>query len=403
MRILISSYSFGAGRGSEAGVGWNIASGLAARGHDVCVVTTSEFHHLNAAALEKADLPLRLVEFDAGITCFNSSRSYRRWQRAVGPELRRLVAEQSYDLIHHVTFNQYRALRDVFEVDIPYVIGPIGGAETVHPRFWQELPLSMAMKEAVRYIPWDVLPLKYRIAATSANGIVLASTPQTAERLKRHGGLHNVKLTPVISLHDEEILQSGPQGAQEQYFVFDGGARPEKGLKLMLRALSALWRAGVKCPLKVAAVDAAAKARVLRYAQRVGLPIEALDLLPFMPRVELLRILRGACGFVSVGFRDAGCMALLEAIAQGVPALCLDLAGQHWLPSEYVIKVPVDAPDIEHRITEALHELVCQQSKPAEWHIARADWLRNHMSWRVRLDYLEQVYGELMSATEKPL
>ena len=399
MRILISSYSFGAGRGSEAGVGWNIATGLAARGHDICVVTTSEFHHLNAAALEKSDLPLRLVEFDAGITCFNSARSYRCWQRSVGPVLRRLVAEDKYDLIHHVTFNQYRALRDVFEVDIPYVIGPIGGAETVHPRFWPELPLSMAMKEAVRYIPWDVLPLKYRIAATPDSGVVLASTPQTEERLKCHGGLHNVRLTPVISLHDDEIMQSAPQGTQERYFVFDGGTRPEKGLKLMLRALSALWASGIKCPLKVAAVDAAAKHWVRRHAQRVGLPLGALELLPFMPRVELLNILRGACGFVSVGFRDAGCMALLEAIAQGVPSLCLDLAGQHWLPSEYVIKVPVDAPDIEQRITEGLCELVHQLPRSPEWHIARAEWLKNHMSWRVRLDYLEQIYGELLEAS----
>lgn len=394
----MSSYSFGAGRGSEAGVGWNVAAGMAARGHEVCVVTTSEFHHLNTPALEKANLPLRIVEFDAGLTHFNSSQSYKQWQKAVGPELRRLAAENHYDLIHHVTFNQYRNLRDVFEVNLPYVIGPIGGAETVHPRFWKELPLSMALKEAVRYLPWDVLPLKKRISTSPAKGVVMASTPQTAARLTETAGIQNVRLTPIISLHDAEIAHQGPQQASEPYFVFDGGARPEKGLKLMLRALAQLWSGGIKCPVKVAAVDESARPRIQQYAAGLGLPTEAVELVPFMPRVELLELLKGACGFVSVGFRDAGCMALLEAVALGVPSLCLDLSGQHWLPGEYAIKVPVLGAHIEQRIAGAMAELVQKPAKAPEWHAVRAKWIVENMSWNARLDYLEQVYRELTNS-----
>lgn len=396
MRILISSYSFGAGRGSEAGVGWNVAAGLAARGHEVCVVTTSEFRHLNVPALEKARLPIQLVEFDAGLKQFNSSRAYGVWQRAVGAELRRLTQEQKFDLIHHVTFNQYRALHDVFEVDLPYVVGPLGGAETVHPRFWKEVPLKMALKEAVRYMPWDVLPLKKRVAAAAAPGVVLASTPQTAGRLKNYAGIDGVKLTPVISLHDEEIATAAPQRGQERYFVFDGGVRPEKGLKLFLRALARLWNAGMRVPVKVAAVAEDARSGVLRYVKGLGLPESAVEMMPFMPRVELLEVLRGASGFVSVGFRDAGCMALLEAVGLGIPSVCLDVSGQHWLPAEYAIKVPVTVDNMEQAIAEAMEKLLHQPERTPDWHRERAEWLREHMTWRVRLDYFEQVYSELV-------
>lgn len=393
----MSSYSFGAGRGSEAGVGWNVAAGMAARGHEVCVVTTSEFRHLNLPALEKANLPLQLVEFDAGLTYFNSSRSYKHWQKSVGGELRRLAAENHFDLIHHVTFNQYRTLHDVFEVDLPYVIGPIGGAETVHPRFWKELPLRMALKEAVRYLPWDVLPLKKRMAAAAARGVVMVSTPQTAARLKTTARINNARLTPIVSLHESEIVSEAPQPAREPYFVFDGGARPEKGLKLMLRALALLWRDGIMVPVKVAAVDEQARPRICEYIAGLGLPPEAVEMIPFMPRAGLLELLKGARGFVSVGFRDAGCMALLEAVALGVPSLCLDLSGQHWLPAEYAIKVPVQGSKIENRIAAAMAKLVNSPARSPEWHARRASWVRENMSWQARLDYIEQVYRELVN------
>ncbi|MGN1309901.1 MAG: glycosyltransferase, partial [Akkermansia sp.] len=64
MNILLSAYSFGAWRGSEAGVGWNVAKGLAERGHKVTVLTTPEFHELNVSALEKVRLPIALIEVD---------------------------------------------------------------------------------------------------------------------------------------------------------------------------------------------------------------------------------------------------------------------------------------------------------------------------------------------------
>lgn len=391
----MSSYSFGAGRGSEAGVGWNVATGMAARGHEVTVVTTSEFRNLNKPALDRLNLPLQLIEIDAGLSQFNSSQSYRHWQKAIGSELRRLAGKHSYDVVHHITFNQYRSLRDVFEVNLPYVIGPIGGAETVNACFWKELPLKMALKEMVRYVPWDVLPLKKRMRASSEKGRVIASTPQTAERLTRHAGIRDVRLSPIIAVHEHEIVRYPAHLPGDKYFVFDGGTRPEKGMKLMLRALSSLWAEGVRCPVKVAAVAEESKSDVIRYAGSVGLPGEAVELLPFMPRATMLNIVSRSCGFISVGFRDAGCMALLEAVAQGVPALCLDLSGQHWLPAEYAIKVPVGGRNLVHRVAEAMRILACQPSKSLEWHACRADWVRKNMSWEARLDYIENIYQEI--------
>lgn len=396
MKLLLISYSFGAGRGSEAGVGWNVARGMCERGHDVTVVTTSEFHHLNAPAVAQMERPPRLIEWDCGITHFASSRSYRIWQRRIEAPLRELCRRERFDLAHHVTFNQYRHIHDVFATGLPYLIGPVGGAETIPLRLWRDLPWATRFKELLRRIPWDVRLLTRRVRHSKARGLILASTPQTLDRLKHTGGLDNVELVPIISIASNEIRDDAPTPADEPYLIFDGGLRPEKGLRMLLRSLAALHREGESIPLRIAAVRPEDQGTLLALARSCGLPEQWLQPMPFMKRSELLPIIRSARGFVSVGFRDAGCMALLEAVALGVSTLCLDLPGQSWLPDDYACKVPVTART-EEDLRAALKKIIHAAPRPAEWHRERARWLCEHMSWDVRLSQLENHYKHLLS------
>lgn len=396
MKLLLISYSFGAGRGSEAGVGWNVARGMCERGHDVTVVTTSEFHHLNAPAVAQMERPPRLIEWDCGITHFASSRSYRIWQRRIEAPLRELCRRERFDLAHHVTFNQYRHIHDVFATGLPYLIGPVGGAETIPLRLWRDLPWSTRFKELLRRIPWDVRLLTRRVRHSKSRGLILASTPQTLERLTHTGGLSNVELMPIISIASNEIRDDAPTPADEPYLIFDGGLRPEKGLRMLLRSLAALHREGESIPLRIAAVRPEDQGTLLALARSCGLPEQWLQPMPFMKRSELLPIIRSARGFVSVGFRDAGCMALLEAVALGVSTLCLDLPGQSWLPDDYACKVPVTART-EEDLRAALKKIIHAAPRPAEWHRERARWLCEHMSWDVRLSQLENHYKHLLS------
>jgi len=389
VKLLLSSYSFGAGRGSEPGVGWNVATGMAMRGHEVTVLTTSEFHHLNFA--DGVERPFRVLERDFGIRVFNSARSYNYWQKRICEVIRKLCHDEQFDLIHHVTFNQYRGIRDVFAVNIPYVIGPIGGAEVVAGRFLFDMPLKFRLKEILRYVPYDICSLGARVRHTSAKGIVLASTPQTYERLKKYARIDSVELVPIIAVNKSEILSTPPRPANEPYILFDGGTRHDKGLKLMIRALALLWKRGIHIKLKIAAVAENCRASVCSYAQSKGVPNEALELMPFMRRDELMQIKAGASLFVVTSYRDSGCMTLLEAVALGVRSLCLDTPGQFWLPSQYAIKLPITS-DMEQRFALAIHSALTEPENSKEYHTARAEWLNRNMSWDARMSMLEEYY-----------
>ena len=44
----------------------------------------------------------------------------------------------------------------------------------------------------------------------------------------------------------------------------------------------------------------------------------------------------------------------------------------------------------------AMEKLLHQPERTPDWHRERAEWLREHMTWRVRMNYFEQVYSELV-------
>lgn len=400
MNILLSSYSFGAHHGSEAGVGWNVACGLARRGHGVTVVTTHEFGESNHRAIAEEGLNIRLIEEDCGVSYYPGSASYRQWQRKIGAVIKRATSKEKYDVVHHVTFNQYRNIQDVFAADLPYVIGPVGGAELIPPPLMRygDLPLKMRIKEALRYVPWDAMPLVSRCKRSRSRGQVLVSNSATAERLKALPVAPII--CPAIAIHEHEIVES-PAGANANspYILFDGGlARPQKGTWLALRAFRRLWAGGARMALRMVGVPPADAATIRQYAQSISLPGEALQLEPQVSRDCMLAYMQQATAMLSCVYRDSGSMALLEALAQGCNIVCLDIPSQQWLPETFCRKVPVQASSaaMEQAIATALQEAADTTRLP-QWHAERCDWLRQHMTWDSKISTLEQFYQAIIS------
>lgn len=399
MNILLSSYSFGANRGSEAGVGWNVARGLVSRGHNVAVVTTHEFTEINHEAIAKEGLSIRLLEEDCGVFHYASSASYRQWQRKIGPVIRKETSRNQYDVIHHITFNQYRNIHDVFAAELPYVIGPVGGSEKIpFPlMLYGDLPLRMRIKEMLRYVAWDALPLVFRCKRHRLHGQVLVSNISTAERLK------SLPVAPVIcpaiAIQEDEIVEKPTLAyTNAPYILFDGGlARPQKGTWLALRALRRLWSRNVHIALRIVGVPECDAATIRQYAQRISLPEEALQLEPQVSRDCMLKYMQQATAMLSCVYRDSGSMALLEALAQGCNIVCLDIPSQHWLPENFCYKVQVKSRSVamEQAIASALQEATNSKRSP-EWHAERCKWLRQHMTWESRISTLEQFYDTVV-------
>ena len=401
MNILLSTYSFGAGRGSEAGVGWNVARGLALRGHSVTVLTTSEFRYLNEPALQKERLNITLIEEDCGIRDFPRSDSYRKWQRRIVPIIRSLSARQHFDLIHHITLNQYRWAHDVFSTNLPYVIGPVGGAELVPTPLlrYGHLPLAMLIKEIMRRCTLDVIPLIRRCKKHRKSGIVLASNQATADRLKKLP-IRPI-ICPAIAVHRHEIISSpAPLDAHASFILFDGSlTRSQKGVRLALRTICQLWKKGVQVPLRIVGLSPNDATIIIHYAQETGLPDKALQLEGQVTRSTMLQYMQQAVVMFSCVYRDSGSMALLEALAQGSRIVCLEIPSQEWLPEQFCHKVAVQPTSaaMEEALASALQQEIAAPANTEEWHANRVQWIEQNMTWDARLDTFEELYHQILS------
>lgn len=413
MKILLSAYSIGAGRGSEPGVGWNVARGLALRGHEVIVVSNSKHSALNHAAIEQEGLSLTLIEDDCGLTEFNGRVSYRFWQSRIPKRLAEIAEEHRVDVVHHITFNQYRDLHDVFGCNKPFLIGPIGGAEKVAPALlmWGGLNRSFLSKEIARYCPVDAWSLIRRYNRVKEQGKIITSTPSTCERLS-HGLLRirkQIDRLPIIAVREEEIVRQPAAVTQQKaapYFLIHASLKVAvKGLSLVLRSMQEYRRRGGQAKLMIVGLGEAEAAPIQNMMQELGLTEEAVELVPYIPRAEMLKRMQGARALLYTGYRDAGGMAALEALSMGSNLICFDIPSQFWLPDWMAYKVAIPSvwqgrKGIVNALVRAMEQVDSAPERDEEWHRRRYDWLCRHMTWEVRLAQLEAHYRSLIDGKE---
>lgn len=407
MKILLSAYTCGAGCGSEPGVGWNVARGLALRGHQITVVTSPLYQEQTQRAIDEEKLDIRLIQVDNNTKSNLFIKRHVRWQKKAALVIREEALQNHYDVVHHVTFNQYRGLRDVFQAGIPYVVGPVGGAECIPlSLLWHgKLRFIAKVKELLRYVAADAIPAIVRCNFCHNKGLVFASNTSTAKRL--NSGIFRLKekarVLPAIAISKDEISRElPPSETREPYMLFYGSfSRPEKGIGLVLEAFSAYRRQGGKLKLVIVGMKEKELNRTSDHTKRLGIPDACIDWRGFVPRVTMLDLMRRATAVLYTAYRDSGSMSVLEGVALGVNVLCFDIDSQAWLPDELAIKIPV--PSLfagKGALVKTLEQGMAHAEKlpprSEAWHLARVAHLNETMTWEKRMQELEHTYNTLV-------
>ena len=104
MKILLSAFHCNPRRGSEFSTGWNWAAALAEMGHEVTVLTGSEFRD-DVLAENPVNIDFRFIDYPASsLRRFSGAlgmyETYLRWQDAA---LNHAQARSSVTLIGHET------------------------------------------------------------------------------------------------------------------------------------------------------------------------------------------------------------------------------------------------------------------------------------------------------------
>ena len=355
-RVLLSAYACQPGRGSEPGVGWNVARAVAMAGCEVWVLTMTENREAIEAELSRTPAPnihpvywtvprWIPVSNEGVLAC---QVHYHVWQIGAYLAARRLRREVEFDVAHHVTFVRYWSPSFVALLPIPFVWGPVGGGESAPRRFWPGFGWRGIVFEACRALGrWIGEHDPFVRITARRSALALATTKETAERLRRMGA-RDVRLLSEAGLTPDEISEcgrdAGPSDVGPLRVVSIGRLIHWKGFHLAMQAF-----ARAQCDGEYWIVGGGPEEpRLKELARELGVS-GRVRFCGALPRAEAMQLLRSCDVLVHPSLHDSGGWVCLEAMAAGRPVVCLSLGG----PATQVTEdagIVVDAADPERAV-----------------------------------------------------
>ena len=410
LKVLLSAYACEPGKGSEPEVGWQWALQMA-RFHDVTVLTRSN----NRPAIEQALESLRgrqplpgFIYHDESPLLLKIKRRinaikfyYILWQRSARHLVTMLQEIHQFDLLHHVTFAGFRYPAAIWGHGVPCVWGPIGGIESIprsllpwfHPRSFL-VELARNANNLWQSAPFHMMPKRAR-----ASTIVLASTAEMQRTFVGHG--IPAQLMPTIGLNTrsyEHRPHSVSEGPLKLLFV--GNIITLKGVDLALCALKESRTAATFT--LVGDGDYLPAAR--RLVNRLGLQ----DRVVFrgrMPREQVLKIYAGFDLFLFPSLHDTGGYAVLEAMLQELPVICLDCGGPALVVREDCgVRVPLGPrAQVISSLAAAIRKYDQDRSLVRAQGAAAREVVQSEYDWDRKGAQMDVVYRQAVELAADPL
>ena len=410
LKVLVCAYACEPNAGSEYGVGWNLPKKLCEK-NDIYVLTRSRcrdkieqellIHPVPGINFIFYDLPKWLYYKKEIGSNWGEQYNYLLWQLFSIWFVTRLQKKYHFDLIHHLTFNQYRTPSPGFFVNIPFVMGPVGGAETIADCFTQDLENHTARKEAIRKKGIDLKLFGWWCNKRNRKHI-LCSSRENMERLKPYKGNSLISTLPAIAFdpNDFRDIELSLDISPTFEMIYAGKLYDWKGVLIFLKAV------------KKGLIESGHSNFIIRLVglrfeneqQTVKQWIEELNLsefvviIPFMNRPDLLKMLTTCSLSVYPAFRDSGSMSVLEASVLGCPTICFDAGGQDAFPDEVLLKIPV-AETYEETLKLFADKLLWAYLHPeitTEIGKKARVYVYENLTWEKKIERINGIYEELL-------
>jgi glycosyltransferase involved in cell wall biosynthesis len=328
MRILLLAYACEPAKGSEPGVGWMWCRLLAHFG-EVTVITRAN----NRPAIESAPsvpegpkIHFEYVDLPQWVRRWKRGRQrirlyYVLWLLAALRKARALNAVEKFDLAWHVTLANVWLGSTLGSLSTPFVLGPVSGGVR---SCWRISIVGMrgvgreVGRSAIRTIARYFNPLG-RVSWKRA-ALILTNNEDTSRWLPRRYR-EKAKVFPNVVLEiDPTELHTRTKATHRAMFA--GELLPLKAVSLAIHALTHLpqWTLDIYG-------DGFDRARLEKIARRAGVADRVL-FHGWIPREELFSAMtEKADVFLFPSLHDEVGWVVAEALAHGLPVVCLDRGG----------------------------------------------------------------------------
>jgi glycosyltransferase involved in cell wall biosynthesis len=413
MKILVAARACNPRIGSENYFGWSAIQVLS-RDHDLWVLTNvrdrSDLEQARRDGEVPANIhfeyiggPVRPPSTDPLRARVNEWRDYYRFSSQSLAAARALHAKVAFDLAHHVTIATWRLGSPLWRLGIPFIFGPVGGAESFPVNFLPLLSYRSMAWELVRKTGTIVSRLSRPVRLCIRNSAhVIAANAETLNVLKTIRGSENgvSLLNPGFyppETRDRFLRHMADKAIDGSLRLFAGGQlEGRKGLAMALLALRRVKDHGVQFSYRVGGGGPEAK-HLRALARRLGLTNEILFGEALSGEAYEQELGRTHI-FLLPSLRESTGLTMMEAMLAGCVPIVADCGGpRHIVTPDCGYRIAVsDRDTFVERIARSILELNRDREMMRNKGKAAADRVVHHFNEEHYRSAINAIYSRVI-------
>lgn len=414
MNILVLAYAISPSKGSEYSVAWNYVKNMS-KYHTLTILYGASGNHMGECeemedyAKNNVNPNVRFVPVYPNLIAnllnwpnrhnlfvYTFYYAYQQWHKLAYKKAEELVEKEHFDLIHYVGMIGYREPGYLWKLGLPYVWGPISGANNIPVVFTTKMPILSRLKFFLRTVAnkYQIKHKKRLKKALNNTNILLTASSENQRIFKE---LHNKDsfcipencIDGEICLNEKKFLD-----VSKINIIVVGRLDSNKSVNILLEAINNIDSVN---RIHVDIVGDGPLRNALQEFVNCNLLKEIVTFYGQVPRAQAVEMFDKAHLHVITSASEGNPTTIWEAMSHGVPTLSFDHCGMHdTLRDGAGILIPImpNYDDNVQSISRALEDLIENPIKLKELAyktISRA----NEYTWDKRTEFLNSLYSNL--------
>ena len=406
LKIIVSAYGCEPNKGSESGTGWFWVECMA-KHFELWVITRSNneeniVNNISDEIRENVhfvyyDLPnsiTKLKKREKGFYWY-----YFLWQKGIVKIAKQLVKENKVDYAMHLTFGSIWLPTYMHKVGCPFIWGPVGGGESIPDCYLSKFSFKQQLVQRGRKILINSSNINPGMQSRCKKAeLIIARTQDTVVALpKRYRDKIVVMLeTAVANNVIEELAPTQERSADKEklQIIYSGRLIPLKAVDI---AISAINKMKNRDKVEFTIIGKGFLKKELEdLVRQLGLQ-ERVKFVGELPREQVLNKLKEADIFLFPSLKEGGTWALMEAMAAGLPCVCMNTSGMHVITDDKsAIRIePQTREQTAIQMAAALDVLVNNPVQAREMGRKARERIENEFTWEAKEKFIVEQMRKL--------
>ena len=402
--ILVSAYACEPLKGSEQGVGWNWVLQMAKNNYLHVITRANNQEHIEAHLPSDVAQNITFHYYDTHpfIKGFKKKAKglyvyYIFWQLGIIPLIKGLIKKYQFDYSLHLTFGSMWLPTFLPFFNVSFIWGPVGGGDGEPESFKKELNIKqqlfyhirLALKKMLIINPFVLIP-------AIKSKVILVRTENTSNIFPKWvRSKIKVVLETAIEFEIFNYVKKPKENKNvEICLITTGRLMPSKNIITAVRSLKYL-PSSYQILFKI--IGSGSEKSKIEWEIAKNSQKHQIVLMSEVTRSQVLEELTQSDIYLFPSLREGGSWALMEAMALGLPVVCLNWSGMKIITDDSsAVRLPVTNPDqMPKDMAAAICKLIENPELRKKMGIAARERIMNEFNWDAKGNFMEKLFEEL--------